>query len=459
MKKGIQAFAHQYVARQSDEKEATLFCYTLHFLSNVDSCIVGEQKHIKSETLLLGREKSSGIHVGENYPTVSRKHAKITVENHDFTLIHLGKNPTIVNGIPVEEKWYLQDGDIIQLSKDGPKFKFLLPYKTSIPASHPPQTGFTALIQQISQKAIRPYQYAILTLLGLFVLTFSLIAVFWGEQLFQEPNEKQLANYQLPIESAQNIAKLLPEEHVYLVISQKITFQYPNGKEEAIDLASNPITGTGFLCNDGKFITARHVVQFWKYLKSQNSYKKNTENDFYTKINVLEQQGVDINADFLAVSPAGKRIQFSYKDAIFDNTSDLEGHNIVYEGRSSQIMHLNPQTDWLYIPTGSSSEIIYDKNQAISLEKGEKLYILGYSLGMYKQDFARNKIEPLYSESTVSQSGIVNGMISISDRNFERGNSGGPVFVRQNDQFVVIGIVSLAESSSLGSIVPISSVR
>ena len=51
----------------------------------------------------------------------------------------------------------------------------------------------------------------------------------------------------------------------------------------------------------------------------------------------------------------------------------------------------------------------------------------------------------------------MNGVINISGRSFDRGNSGGPVFMKTNNGYVVVGIVS-AGMGTQGMIIPISKI-
>ncbi len=458
MKKSKHTSEKSRATKQKVNKQEFLPAYTLYFLSSTKSNKVGDKRQISEAYIELGRDNSCIINVGEQYPTVSRKHASISLKDNQIVLKHMGKNPTLVNGQVIEDIWYLQKGDEFQLSKKGPIFKLYQTHdnehrKTS---SRTEKTGLTAKIQQLSQKAIRPYQYALFAALGLF-LVFFITAIIY---IFRtNVKDKTVLSYSgQPMEKSINVASKLPEEAVFLIILQKVTFQYPNGKTEEIDISERTISGTGFLCNDGKFVTARHVIQFWKGLKASSSSNQQLTYDLYTDINVKEQEGVNVSVEFVAIPPKGKEVIFSSDSAVYVTSIDRVSAPFNYRGRKAKVSFLNQKTDWLYIQTDKNSPLRYDKEYANALTKGEKLYILGYSLGFSKQEIERG-IEPLYSESTVSQSGILRGMISISDRNFERGNSGGPVFVRKNNQFTVIGIVSSQESTSLGSVIPISSIK
>jgi S1-C subfamily serine protease len=52
------------------------------------------------------------------------------------------------------------------------------------------------------------------------------------------------------------------------------------------------------------------------------------------------------------------------------------------------------------------------------------------------------------------------GVIITTNTNYEQGNSGGPVFYKNNDgELIVIGVVSAGAGRTMGFIVPIAAVR
>ena len=69
-----------------------------------------------------------------------------------------------------------------------------------------------------------------------------------------------------------------------------------------------------------------------------------------------------------------------------------------------------------------------------------------------------NDIKPLYNECNVARDGLSNGVIYISNRGFDQGNSGGPVFTKTNNRYVVVGIVS-GGAGAQGLVVPITAIR
>jgi hypothetical protein len=113
-------------------------------------------------------------------------------------------------------------------------------------------------------------------------------------------------------------------------------------------------------------------------------------------------------------------------------------------------------TDWAVSRTSRNGGLDFDSGLSKSLSASTPLYVLGYSFGIGAN--GPNDIKPLYNECSVARDGLDNGVIRISNRGFDQGNSGGPVFVKTNNRYVAVGIVS-GGAGAQGLVVPISAVR
>ena len=68
-------------------------------------------------------------------------------------------------------------------------------------------------------------------------------------------------------------------------------------------------------------------------------------------------------------------------------------------------------------------------------------------------------ISPFYGNATVAVTGLQDGGIITTNTNYERGNSGGPVFAKDaNGNLVAVGIVSASMGRNIGIIVPIAAI-
>jgi len=90
------------------------------------------------------------------------------------------------------------------------------------------------------------------------------------------------------------------KEHVYFLEVTRFEMVHPDGRKQELEMS---LSGTGFLTDDGRFITARHCVQFWRFEPSGDILVLNT----------LEQAGFVFNIDFRFTSST-KQFTASYKD-------------------------------------------------------------------------------------------------------------------------------------------------
>lgn len=130
---------------------------------------VGENQQIIVDQIELGRASTCQVRFDESFATVSRRHAAIVRDGDNWKLVQLSQtNSTFLNGHQVQKEWYLQNGDEIQLSVNGPKMGFITPSgKKGTVGS----LGLTRRLSLFGQQALRPYKYAIAVLSVLLVLS------------------------------------------------------------------------------------------------------------------------------------------------------------------------------------------------------------------------------------------------------------------------------------------------
>lgn len=469
--------------------------YTLEYLSPSKNKKVGDFETIVLPYIELGRSGTCTIQYGEDRPTVSRKHAAIERRNNDYFLLQLSTtNPSLINGEPIDEESQLSNGDEIQLSMEGPKLRFnVTPAGTS-------NIGFTRKMNLVISQASKPYKRALFSLAIIFFLVC--LAGAWfiysqqrqikiieatNEELKIKREQDSLAflqemnrNKTILADLKQGNRKYLDEinklntqitllaekpkfkdteiyqnveKNIYFLQTEEIKLIFPNRSSGNIN---KKWIGTAFLCDDGKLITARHCIQAWRF----------SDNDTLGYINYCENNGGEVIIKYKAISDTDT-IEFFYNDVIMDEADIIIPY--MQDNRSAGNIKRAPsrdfKTDWAYVKTTKSaiSNIHYDKKLSTSLDAGEQLYIFGYSLALSGSD--KNNVKSLFSESKVAQSGVsADGVITITDRNYEPGSSGGPVFVLHNDSIKCVGIISFSmfhrgEKTSIGGIVPIDNIK
>lgn len=466
----------------------------------------GENQEIIIDQIELGRDARCQVRFDESFGTVSRRHASIVRDGDNWRLIQLSHtNTTFLNGRPVRTEWYLQSGDEIQLAVNGPKLNFI------IPTGNKSTVGSIALTRRLSlfrQQALRPYK----TALAIMACVLLLCICGGGWKLYDLHEE----NAQLDMAVAQgienqkrleatndSIAKAVVEKgnaisllegqieklkkeaararsssnnstqpnknvrvvdnnalkkcdaNVFFIYSMGYEIVLPNGEQCEVECGSgegklSAWSGTGFMLNDGRFVTARHVVEPWSFISGNNP------DENMMMLNAIANNGGSVSAVFAAFSSSGQQITFKTSQFSVNKSGDREYH--AEDGKRICIAN-NSANDCASYRLGSATGgLKYDNSLSRNLERGTKLTVLGFPLGLGAN--SSRDINPVYDSVVVAADGLQNGQILTTDTNYEHGNSGGPVFIEsQNGELIVLGIVSAMAGRNTGFVVPISSVR
>ena len=462
----------------------------------------GDNQEIIVDQIEIGRDSHCQVRFDENFGTVSRRHAAIIRDGDIWKLVPLSNtNTTLLNGHPVKKEWYLQNGDEIQLSINGPKLGFIVPSgKKSTVGS----IGLTRRLSLFRQQALRPYKNAIAVLSCLLIL----LALGGGWKLYDlhmenlkldaavaqsMEEQKRLAEandsiakqvvekgkiisdmqqqisqfekgYKGRVSSASSNARVhninnvelkACDANVFYIQSLGFEVKLPNGETYEIECGSGDKqlpgwSGTGFLLSDGRFVTARHVVEAWYYPQRGNSVDEKM-----LMLNAIANNGGSVVAYLGAVSSSGTKFTFKSSQCRVNRSNDEEYHT---EDGDRLVVASASGFDFATVNTGRKGGLPYDTQASTQLERGTKLTVLGFPLGIGANSM--HDINPIYGSGIVAADGLQNGVIVTTDTNFEQGNSGGPVFYNAPDgQLTVIGVVSAYAGRSTGFIVPIAAIR
>lgn len=474
----------------------------------------GENQKIIVDQIELGRDPKCQVRFDENFGTVSRRHAAIVKDGDNWKLVQLSKtNSTYLNGHKVDKEWYLQNGDEIQLSTNGPKMGFIVPEgEKGLVKS----IGLTQRMSLFRQQALRPYKQAITALACVFALC--LVGGIWkittlDQQLEQKTQQiaslidqnasnqhvadslarelvatnQQMEDYETRIaemvretESAKRQARqaqdaaaeasrrasqstngsapagALKEQcfpFTYAIYQVKEVVKQPNGQ---VDTDDNPrLVGTGFLLSDGRFVSARHVTETYYYYHF--NWGDERINSMLLLQNAIVHNGGDIETTFVAISNAGDKIQFTNKQCKVDRSGDTAGTATLENGMTVALKKADVATsDWVSINTGKSG-LPFDATMSGQLPIGTNLQILGFPYGRGGENPAA--VSPISSHAEVARDGLdVNGTIMTSNDDTQSGNSGGPVFMLKNGKYTVVGVLS-GSTAGKGRVVPIKVVR
>lgn len=464
----------------------------------------GESQRIIVDEIVLGRDPSCQVRFDESFSTVSRRHAAIVKDGDNWKLVQLSQtNSTYLNGHKVQKEWYLQNGDEIQLSTNGPKLGFIIPEgKKGMVSS----INLTARLNLFRQQALRPYKTALWSIAAVLVAVLCVGGYFMSNtikenreldglvketiaeyeqyksdvqksmQELTEANDKLLADISSKTEDISKLkekvealednatlsvnASGINNEAVnacvpYVFYIQTVGYEIilPDGREGSLIAGEDGVpcySGTGFLLDDGRFVTARHVVEPWAFWSDGSG-----EDDFSMTLNLIVNNGGKVVAEYFAVSSSGVQMQFTSEQFNYDRSEDE-----YYNDEEGNLLTLafTGETDYAYMTNVTSTGLKYDSKKSMSLERGEQIIVLGFPMGLGAN--AIDDINPLYASCVVAASGLNDGMIISTDTNYEHGNSGGPVFcVNSDNSLSVVGIVSAGAGNNTGFIVPISAIN
>ena len=487
--------------------------YTLLYLDPTVDKKRGDYQAIVVPYIEIGRGADCVIRYGDNYSTVSRKHASLSWEGNEIVLKHLGTNPTFVNNTPIHEKWFLKNGDEIQFSSDGPKIRF------NATQSKTSTMKFTERFNEFSQQALRPYRKTImalsLLLVGLSAFTIwsqfqnkaeigqlnkeigvledSLMMVNNGLKNNNTKNRSELLAVKQSLEArirarrntgtsiqssssalapqtvstangidpAAELAKF--DDFIYYIHATKCEIILPGKSGKTFEIGRDEgfgFSGTGFLTSNGKFITARHVIQPWVFSPADYGYdcdKMGEISDLYIQLKNVIRSGGKVNISFVAISPNRSRFTFTSDMVTMDDSQD----QLICDGSIKTILPKGYHSDWAFIRKENvSSPIELDNVTSKALKKGQTIYALGYTRGLHLQNWDEGELQPLYGgASLVSQNGLVNGLINVTNNGMDGGLSGGPLFTFSNGKWVAVGVVSGGYGNAqVGRIVPVSNI-
>ena len=455
----------------------------------------GESQRIIVDEIEIGRDPRCQVRFDESFYSVSRRHAAIVRDGENWKLIQLSKtNSTFLNGHKVENEWYLQNGDEIQLSTNGPKLGFIVPIGDKGLVG---SIGMTARLSLFRQQALRPYKTAISVLSACLVLGCG-IGAFYLHELYQKNREQAdlialneqryaesiAAQDSLLANAASEIEKLTKESanlkaqfgkvsqqqrniavatgnidnaalnaclpSVFFIYPTSIDVTLPNGESGTLDCSDENVpswSGTGFLLENGTFVTARHVIEAWNFWINGNEI-----NEELAQLNAIINNGGKVIAHFNAISSSGKRLSLTSNQFSINRSSDQVQH---IEDGIKMSLGGGGNTDYAYTRIGQNGGLKFNKSVSNVLERGTKLTVLGFPLGLGVNSVT--SIKPISSTATVGVDGLDRGVILTSETNFEQGCSGGPALViDENGNYTVIGIVSAIAGRNTGFIVPIN---
>ena len=196
-------------------------------------------------------------------------------------------------------------------------------------------------------------------------------------------------------------------------------------------------TGTAFLCDDGKVVTAKHCVEGWLFDAGDILDILNSQSMELLLGYLFNPNSTNIEAD---INLYNANQEFSLKSTQF--RTGPSGYYQASDG-SKYIACTKWGNDWAYAEVGKKGSIHRNGTAARNLKAGQKLSVMGFPHGVGGGDRPQSNITPMFSTCTVAHDkGLQGGVIEVSENGTAQGNSGGPVFATNNGKIEVVGLVS-----------------
>jgi len=275
-------------------------------------------------------------------------------------------------------------------------------------------------------------------------------------------------------------------EAVYYIKMNDIVIYDETNKEIARFNTENKIGGTGFLLEDGRFVTAHRVVEPWFYREYDAVIGKDFDNHTWTyrEVQACAINGLKVVANCTAYSPSGANFQFKNTDMRMYplvNKSDnellgmvdfIEDYKYPKFIRSlikvKDLKKLRLYTDLIHQHDWASMA----KRDQLTTVKGLKfsndisakpkskteVNILGYPKRIGYSD--SQNVNPTNNANMINVSGLNDrNVIELSSRRYQEGNDGAPVLQLYDGQWTVIGILSHTDAADRDVVTPIINTR
>ncbi|MBQ7985515.1 MAG: FHA domain-containing protein [Bacteroidales bacterium] len=429
----------------------------------------GESQQIIVNQIELGRAAECQVRFDESFATVSRRHAAIIKDGNNWKLVQLSKtNSTFLNGQKISTEWYLQNGDEIQLSVNGPKLGFIVPTGKQASVG---SIGLSRRLSLFRQQALRPYRRALTALSILLVLAIGCgigYSVYFSNdftnklakvdkryvELFKHVKlqDKKIDAWKKNAPRISGGSSGTVINGVNLDEAKKDIYFLMAAAYIELDGEKKQFTGwtgAGFLLNDGSFVTARHCVEGWFYDFSDNEIMA---------ANVLTTtypDNVKVYSEIRAMNMEGKEIRLTSKQFKIDRSRDSKQVAQTDEnGNPLYIRVVVPDKtawggDWAVAKTSLKGRLTADYELSANLKAGTKLILLGFPRTLGVGDGQQSIIEPIYNSLEVARNGLNESRCIMTTSGSDHGNSGGPVLVSgKSGKLAVVGIVSRGDAKS-----------
>jgi hypothetical protein len=215
-----------------------------------------------------------------------------------------------------------------------------------------------------------------------------------------------------------------------------------------VRLENYPVgTGTGFVLDDGRFLTARRWVEPWAYPRDEQDVL-----NLYA--NFVHHNGGKASVKLVAAAPGGPELTLPGDQFTVNRAGDRAVvSNFGFGEGKIAVAVATVDSGWATckVPvTGAAAAT----NQM--LRAGTRVHLLGYEIPADVQ--AGPAGNPTYARLTLGAADPATGHWTVGEQRPEPGNFGGPVFVLQEGMPLVAGML-VPGPDGKGRVVPIGRVK
>lgn len=310
------------------------------------------------------------------------------------------------------------------------------------------------------------------------------IDVLKESQIVEEAPAPEVAETPAPVVAAEDLEFANVEEcykAIYYIKLDQITIYTPDNTEWASYKTDTQIIGgTGFMLNDGRFITAHRTIEPWAFAEYRNTIVAKDLHGrevSFGEIRAMEwSEGYNFKvvAQFTAYSPAGTNFKFHNTDMVHREDSKVVEDYRLEVNISNRLYYRVLKTKKLKVRFWKDSEnkndwatmakadqlhtvsgLLFDEAASLSPVAPTEVAVVGFPM---KKGFVNShKVEPVKYPNNINVTGLNDvSIIELSSRRYQPGNDGAPVLQKINGQWTVIGILSHTDSADRDVVVPIS---
>ena len=404
--------------------------FILEFKSATASQKVGDQIKVTEDAVVIGRDNSCQIQLDESCATVSRQHAKIERDGSQYKVIALSQtNSTFVNGAPVKGERYLNNGDELKFSSQGPTviFKSTDPRATvAVDATATKATQAAATVRNAAPAAPAKKKSNMPMIIAAVLVVAAIVAgvVFF---LNKKKDEKPATTEVVAapgIETCYN--------SIYYIKVNDISVYSANKTLVMTFNTDKVISGTGFMLNNGKFVTAKSVIEPW--LVVENGVVGSDSDKRVWTYNELIKAGYDVVTNCTAYTAAGTSFKFSNTDCVV-STDGSDWATIAKADQLSTVGGLEMDAEWSVAP-----------------KHGTECQIAGYLPNTDIQNLQPSAFKNAVNVTELNK----DNMIELTSQRWQEGLSGSPIIIEKDGKLVVIGIATKSNIVDRDVVVPIA---